>query len=116
MTDEPLALRALLGSTERRGAWTVPSRIDAHVVLGSMQLDLCDAQLGEQTTIDADVSLGSLEIFVPCDVVVDVDVHSFAATVAGGRGSASDGVRRLRVIGNVRFGSCDVIACERGPT
>ena len=116
MTDQPLALRVLLGSSERRGAWTVPSRIDAQVILGSMQLDLCDAQLGEHTTIDADVSLGSLEILVPHDVSVDVDVHSFAASVAGGRGPAGDGVRRLRVIGNVRFGSCEVIACERGPT
>src|SRR5688500_15341012 len=80
MTD-PLKLRVLLGSCERRGAWIVPARIDAHATLGSIQLDLRDAELGPDTTIDAHVVLGSLEILVPRDVLVEIDVDSFAASV-----------------------------------
>jgi len=115
--NDSLALRVLLGSSERRGEWKVPARIDARITLGSMQLDLRDAELGPDTTIDAVVTLGSLEILVPEDVVIDIDMSSVAASVEGGREPMAfglPGVRRLRVTGSVRFASCEVIPVPRG--
>jgi hypothetical protein len=112
-----LAVNVLLGSTERRGDWKVPARIDARVTLGHLQLDLRDADLGPDTTIDAVVTLGNLEILVPEDVVIDIDVDSIAANVDGGREPMAfgmPGVRRLRVTGKVRFASCEVIPVPRG--
>jgi hypothetical protein len=108
----------ILGSTERRGTWQVPAYLDARVVLGSMQLDLREADLGPDTTIDASVTLGSLEIIVPDDVAVDVDVDSLAGSVEGANRDpffALEPARRLRVIGTVRFASCEVISAGRGP-
>ncbi|HEY5920616.1 MAG TPA: LiaF domain-containing protein [Kofleriaceae bacterium] len=113
MTDTNF--RVLLGSAGRRGAWTVPSHIDARITLGSMELDLREADLGAETTIDAHVTFGSLEIIVPDDVVVDVEMSSLAASVANGRSGrefAATPARRLRVIGSVRFASCEVISID----
>jgi hypothetical protein len=106
----PLALRALMSSCERRGAWTVPSHIDARVTLGSMQLDLRHAELGFETTIDARLTLGSLEILVPRDVAVDVCVDTIAASVDQGErdDAAWSRVRRLLVVGKLRFASCQI--------
>jgi hypothetical protein len=106
----------ILGSTERRGTWQVPAYLDARVVLGSMQLDLTDAELGPDTTIDASVTLGSLEIIVPDDVAIDVDVDSLAGSVEHGNRDpffSLEPARRLRVIGTVRFASCEVISAGR---
>ena len=52
-TSDPLKLNVVMGSCERRGAWNVPSRVEAYVKLGNMELDLRDAKLGPETTIDA---------------------------------------------------------------
>jgi hypothetical protein len=109
-------LTVILGSTERRGTWQVPAYLDARVVLGSMQLDLRDAELGPDTTIDASVTLGSLEIIVPDDVAIEVDVDSIAGSVEHGNRDqffALEPARRLRVIGTVRFASCEVFAAGR---
>ena len=109
--DDPLELRVLLGSCERRGAWAVPSRIDASVTLGSIQLDLRDAELGAETTIVVNLWLGSLEILVPRDVIVEHVVDALAASVdAQPRTPNPDwhAARRLRVIGKARFASCEI--------
>ena len=115
--NDSLAVNVLLGSTERRGDWKVPARIDARVTLGHLQLDLRDADLGPDTTIDAVVTFGNLEILVPEDVVIDIDMSAVAASVDGGREPMAfgmPGVRRLRVTGKVRFASCEVIPVPRG--
>jgi hypothetical protein len=121
MTDftDTLALRAFIGSCERRGVWNVPPRIDANVMIGYMELDLRNANLGPTTRIDVDVTLGALQILVPDDVVVDVEVDAFAGGVDSGADHtprpdpAMPGVRRLRVTGRVRFGGCDIVRNEQ---
>ena len=108
--------RVLLGSTERRGIWTVPSHIDARVTLGNLELDLRQADLGPDTTIEADVTLGNLEILVPEDVAVEVDVDSFAGTIADRQREPVFGLppaRVVRVVGRVRFGNCEVTPLGR---
>ena len=112
MTEtHPLKLHALLRSSERRGVWAVPARIDARVTLGSMQLDLREAKLGADTTIAADLMLGSLEILVPSDVMIDVDVELLAGRVDGVRSTHDvswSAARRVRVIGRAWFASCEI--------
>ncbi len=81
LDTEPLELRAIMGSCERRGAWKVPSRVDAQVRFGNMELDLREAQLGPETTINARVYMGNLEIIVPSDLAVDVAVDSIMGNV-----------------------------------
>ncbi|HEY5949981.1 MAG TPA: LiaF domain-containing protein, partial [Kofleriaceae bacterium] len=89
LEPDPLKLRVIMGSCERRGAWKVPARIDAHVMWGNMELDLREAELGPDTTIDAHVMMGNLEIIVPNDLAVDVNVDSVAGNVE--QGACDDG-------------------------
>ena len=81
LATEPLKLRVIMGSCERHGTWKVPSHVDARVLWGNMELDLREAELGPETTIHARVTMGNLEIIVPSDVVVDVQMDSIAANV-----------------------------------
>lgn len=139
---DPLKLHVVMGSCERRGAWIVPARVEAHVRLGNMELDLRDAQLGPDTTIDARVMMGNLEIIVPSDLAVDVNVDTVAGNVEDGarfgadsdlrasagseaeresagspyREPAAAPPRRLRVVGKVHFGNCEIIPLRPGET
>jgi signal transduction histidine kinase len=138
-------LSAVFGSVERRGPWTVPDRLDVRVLFGSAALDLREATLapGVTTIIDVGISFGSLELIVPPDLAVDVNVSSIAGSVedtrksvatpepaapaatAGGnqpvdggpyRVADGDPRPRLRLVGSTKFGSCEIIALERGQT
>ena len=63
---------SIFGEVKRKGAWTVPERIDARVVCGSVVLDLTQAKLQpELTTIDASVWFGELKVIVPPGVRVE---------------------------------------------
>jgi hypothetical protein len=113
--SDPLQLRVALGSCERRGAWAVPSRIDASVTLGSIELDLREAELGAETTIVVNLWLGSLAILVPRDVIVEHEVDSLAASVEAQPRTPNTtwhAARRLRVIGKARFASCEITRAE----
>lgn len=110
--SDPLQLSVALGSCERRGAWAVPSRIDARVTLGSIQLDLREAELGADTTIVVNLLLGSLEILVPRDVEVELAVDSLAASVGAPATTTWPVSRRLRVIGQARFASCEIARAQ----
>jgi signal transduction histidine kinase len=129
-----------MGSNERRGAWTVPAQIHARVVMGSLEMDLREAELGPETTIDAHITMGSFELFVPRDVVVDVDVQTFAGSVEhyavgtqapalkAGENEPAEGsfgayrdparvhARRVKVVGTTKFGSCEIIPLDPGET
>ncbi|HSD90456.1 MAG TPA: ATP-binding protein [Kofleriaceae bacterium] len=137
---EPLNLRVVMGSSERRGVWTVPPQVNARVMWGNLELDLREAELGSETTIDARVTMGNLEIIVPADLAVDVRVDSIAGNVEQGmregalsanaersapEGPATAGVyrdpakpptKRLHVTGTVRFGNCEIIPLREGET
>jgi hypothetical protein len=110
MTDS-LKLRALMRTCERRGPWVVPSHIEARATLGSIQLDLSEAELGADTTIEADVLMGSLEILVPHGVEIDVDVELLAGKFNDERYRRDRTLvapRRLRVVGRAWFSSCEI--------
>ena len=134
--SEPLNLRVILGSSERRGPWTVPAQLNARVVCGSMELDLREAELGPVTTINARVALGSLEVIVPRDLIVEVAVDAIAGSVENGahtvepagdasseplavhayRDPAGPAAKRLRVTGNALLASCEIIPLGPGET
>lgn len=106
-------LRVMFGSIERRGPWTVPSHLAARVVCGSLELDLRDASFGPGiTTIELDVTTGSVEVLVPPTLAVEVDVHSVLGSVEDHRRTAvaHDPEKPLvRITGKVKLSSCEVI-------
>ena len=115
-----MTVRAVMSSVERRGVWTVPSRLAVHAFWGHVELDLREAVLGPgETTIDVSVSMGNVEILVPPHIAVESQLDSFAANVsdrelAPSQVHADAAAPRIKLVGKVRFGNCEVITLARG--
>ena len=105
-------LRVIMGAVERKGRWTVPSRLELRVFWGSAVLDCREASLGPGvTTIDIRVTMGSLEVILPPQLAVDVDVSSLAGSVEERHRvpPEADPARPfLEMVGAVRFGSLEI--------
>ena len=112
-SGSPQALRVLLGSLERAGAWTIAPQTRVKVTLGSAVLDLREAVLPPgPIEVEVRVLLGSLEIFVPPGWRIDNQCGAILGAVEQGRGSQSAEGRVLRLTGRVILGSLTVE--ERG--
>jgi hypothetical protein len=102
-------LRVILGNVERRGSWSVPRRLDLRVLFGNAELDMREASLAPGvTTIDVRVTMGNLELIVPPDLSIDVDVSSFMGSVEDRHRvpPEPDPARPvLRIVGAVRLGN-----------
>jgi signal transduction histidine kinase len=128
------SVRAVFGSTERRGAWTVPERLEVTVRFGSAELDLRDATFAPgTTTLEVSVYMGSVELIVPPELDLEVGVSSIMGSVedmrkstvapASPAGPSRDPSRsmeaarpKVRIVGSVKLGSCELIELERGQT
>lgn len=65
---------AIMGDRRRQGVWTVPERHTAFALMGSVLIDLRQAQLpAAETVITANAIMGEVKVIVPAhmDVVVD---------------------------------------------
>jgi hypothetical protein len=75
-------LTAILSSTSRRGAWTVPPYLEARAIFADMTLDLTNAVLpGEIIDIHVRLFGANLEIIVPPNLRVVNRVGAFLANV-----------------------------------
>jgi hypothetical protein len=109
---------AVLGSTTRRGHWTVPRHMRVVATLGSVVLDFRDASFAPGVSeVDARAILGSVEIIVPPDLAVETSgtgvLGSFEAL---DRAPAQADPERplLRVHGVAVAGSVEVMTRLRG--
>jgi signal transduction histidine kinase len=112
-------LRVIMGSVERRGSWTVPHRLDVRVLWGNAELDLREAVLGPGVTIfHVNVTMGNLEIIVPPELAVEVEVESVAANLHEARHAASGDPNQpvLKITGRVKAGNCEVYVLAKGET
>src|SRR5262245_20428487 len=110
-------LRVTMGSIERRGPWAVPEHLKIRVRMGNCELDLREAELGPETTIDVNVSLGNVEVIVPPDLAVEVKVETTGGNVEESLLDAPPpGAKRVRLTGKVMLGNCEVIALREGET
>jgi hypothetical protein len=84
---------AVLSSNEQAGYWLVPEHLHVKAVLGDCKLDLRQADIPSEVTIDVKVRLGDVTIYVPPDarveltgrvVLGDKKVRGTAATAGGG--------------------------------
>jgi signal transduction histidine kinase len=113
-------LRVMMGSIERRGAWTVPPKLDVRVMWGNCELDLREATLSaDPTTIDVQVVMGNVELIVTPEMAVSLDVTTTAGNVseAEQRTAQLPGAARgpqIRVTGRVKLGNCEVIVRRVG--
>jgi len=123
--DDPARLaikkqRVIMSAVERRGRWSVPRALDLRVFWGSIELDFRDASLGPGvTTIHVRVMMGNVEVILPPNLGIDVDVSSFAGSVTERhRVPPDDDPARptLRIVGTVRFGNLEVTTRLPGET
>jgi hypothetical protein len=111
---EVVEWRGVLGSTKKKGVWTVPPRIRIHRRMGSVELDFTEAQFTSPVTdIELDVIGASIEIRVPESATVSTDeVGMSMGSVEDHRKSrTAGGSPRLRFHGSLKMGSFEI----RGP-
>jgi hypothetical protein len=108
-------LTAVLSNDRRTGRWLVPARFRVNAVLGSVDLDFCEAVLSSrEIVIDARVLLGTINLVVPDGV--QVHVHG-TAVLAGSRSprlrrAAVPAIATIDIRGAVVLGNVNV----RGPS
>jgi hypothetical protein len=69
---------AVMSGSVRKGVWTVPPTFTSLALMGGVQIDLTEARFEDaETTIQAYAIMGGIEIFVPEDVVVQVNGVGF---------------------------------------
>ena len=116
---EQAGVVSFLSSTEREGRWQLPRRFRALAVLGNVELDLREAEIGYGiSVIEAVAVLGNVEMKVSPDVAVECDGDSFMGTFTlkyEGRASPSMANRErvLRVTGSAYAGAVTVMV--KGP-
>ena len=58
-------MRAVLSSSEQGGHWLVPEHMEVTAILGDCKLDLRQAEVPAEVTIDVKVRLGDVTIYIP---------------------------------------------------
>ena len=80
---------AIMGECKRQGVWAVPEHHSAFALMGSVVIDLREAQLSaHHTQINASSIMGEVKIIVPADMHVVVD----GTPIMGEFGQAKDKV------------------------
>ncbi len=109
-------VRATLGSATRRGRWRVPSLVKVRAVLGSVELDLSDAELSAgETVLEVRALLGSVTLTVPEGLSVESEGDALLGSfdhLAQEPASRRD-TRRLRVVGKATLGSVEIVVKKR---
>lgn len=110
---------SFLSSNERKGRWEVPRQFRALAVLGNVELDLRDAEIGYGLSVfEAVAVMGNIELTIPPHVTVECDGDSLLGTFTlKYEGKASPSVasreRVIRVTGTAYMGAVTVTV--KGP-
>jgi signal transduction histidine kinase len=123
-SDEPPPeheqINVKFGSIERNGPWTVARNLDVNVFMGNCQLDFRDAVLQPgTTTINVQCKTGNVEMIVPDKLAVELAVSSVMANVQEhreSRGAIDPNLPKLRIVGAVKGGNCEVFSLAPGET
>ncbi|MFI5670253.1 DUF1707 domain-containing protein [Streptomyces sp. NPDC051704] len=102
---------AVMSSFQRKGAWTVPPRLDAVAFWGSGDLDLREANFAErEVVINCIAIMGGIQITVPPGVEVDVRGFGFmgAFDQRDTPGATEPGAPRVVVTGLAFWGGVEV--------
>jgi hypothetical protein len=110
---------SFLSSNERRGRWELPRRFRALAVMGNVELDLREAEVGYGLSlIEAVAVMGNIEITIPPDIAVECDgdtlLGSFTLKYDGrANPAAADRERTIRITGTAYAANVEVVV--KGP-
>ena len=105
---------SFLSSNEREGRWPLPRRFRALAVLGNVELDLREADIGlGVSVIEAVAVMGNIEITVPPDVAVESSgdslLGSFVVKYAKGvSAGTATGYKKVHITGTAYAASVEV--------
>ena len=105
---------SFLSSNEREGRWPLPRRFRALAVLGNIELDLREADIGlGVSVIEAVAVMGNIEITVPPDVAVESSgdslLGSFVVKYARGvSAGTATGYKKVHITGTAYAASVEV--------
>jgi hypothetical protein len=104
---------AIMGECKRQGVWAVPEHHSAFALMGSVLLDLRQAQLSAHTTqVNASTIMGEIRIIVPAHVDVVIDGTPIMGEFGHGKDKApaevGPGSPVVRVRGMALMGSVTV--------
>jgi hypothetical protein len=108
---ETKGLTAIMGGFERQGPWVVPKRLRTRVFWGGGVLDFRDADFGPGVTeMHVFCMMGGLQIIVPPQLAVDVEVTSIMGGVDQRHAPMAPDPGRaiLRITGTVVMGGLDI--------
>jgi hypothetical protein len=102
-------LVAIFSGIERTGQWAPGERVEGSAVLGSIELDLREAEI-PAAGIDMNFSayFGSVEIMLPPGIGADVECFSFMGSVVDKTHAGAPGAPRVRITGEAVLGSIEV--------
>jgi hypothetical protein len=101
-------LRVVMSSVDRTGPWAVPHELAARVLWGNLLLDLREARLGAETTIEVDVTMGNVEVVVPPGVVLEVAASSFLGNIEDRTERLPTTGPTVRIVGRVKLGNLEL--------
>jgi hypothetical protein len=103
---------AIMSGTDRKGVWTVPPTFTSFAMMGGIEIDLTHARFEEaETTIQAFAFMGGIDIFVPDDIVVQVNGVGFMGAFenhARNQGQPIPGAPLVKITGLAVWGGVDV--------
>lgn len=109
---ERKSMSVIMSSVERRGRWAVPRHMALRSMWGNVELDFRDASLAPGVTeISVLVVMANVEVILPPNLAIDVDVSTFAGNVTERHRVPPDAdpARPLiRITGRVVFGNVEV--------
>jgi Cell wall-active antibiotics response 4TMS YvqF/Domain of unknown function (DUF1707) len=113
-------LRVIMSSVEREGRWIVPKETALRIFWGNAELDFREASLAPGvTTIDVRVTMGNLELILPPELAIDVDVSSVMGSVEQRHRlpvEPDPSRPMLRVTGRVLMGNLEITTLLPGET
>ncbi len=114
------AQRVIMGSIERGGRWTVARRMKLRVFWGNAELDFREASIAPGITeIEIHCTMGNVELILPPDLAIEVDVSSLMGNVEEKHRKPVDhdpNRPMLRVTGRVTMGNLEITTLLRGET
>jgi hypothetical protein len=103
---------AIMSGTDRKGVWTVPPTFTSFALMGGVEIDLTNARFEDaETTIQAFAFMGGIDIFVPDDIVVQVNGTGFMGAFenhALNQAQPRPGAPIVRITGLAVWGGVDV--------